>query len=225
MEQDETIISLLTASELFGNKNVTFVTRQGTVKSTASEEYNIKKSKAAAIKLKEGDSVAAVLCMQDSDTGLTLVSRKAMSLCIIPDDIPVTGRVTAGVKGMSLENEDEVIFAAFTDGTGEIISISERGYAKRSFAFEYEPGSRARKGVKTFDFKKNGSNGTYLSSAMYVKEPYDIIIEMVKGDYNTVNTEDIWIDDRFSQGKPLVMALLDNNIKEVTPVMTVKDKK
>ena len=225
MEQNEAVVSLMTAAELFSCKNVVFVTRSGTVKATDAAEYNIKKSKAAAIKLKDGDTVLAVLCMQDGDSGLTIVSRKAMSLCIAPDDIPVTGRVTAGVKGMTLDNDDEAVFAAFTDGTGEIITISERGYAKRSFAFDYEPGSRARKGVKTFDFKKNGSNGTYLSSAMYVKEPYDIIIEMEKGDLNTANTEEIWIDDRFSQGKPLVMALLNNNIKAVMPVMTLKDKK
>ena len=221
-EQNENVIALFTATEIAKSKQLTFVTRQGTVKTSSAEEYAVKKSKAAAIKLKEGDTVIAVLLKQEDDNGLIMISRKAMSLCITPEDIPVTGRVTSGVKGMTLDGDDEVIFAEFTDGTGEIITITERGYAKRSFAFEYEPGTSARKGVKKFDFKKNGSNGTYLVSAMCVKEPYDIVVEMIKGDYTAVNSEEIWISDKLSPGKPLVMALLDNIINTVLPV---KDKK
>ena len=111
---------------------------------------------------------------------------------------------------MKLDEEDRVIFAAQIADEGEILTISDRGYAKRSLVFDYEVQGRNGKGLKTFDFKKNGSNGTAIAAALYVKEPYDIVIRQFHGEETVVNTETVFIEQRPGKGMLTVMALLDD---------------
>ena len=68
---------------------------------------------------------------------------------------------------MALDDGDEVIFASQINDEGEIITVTDKGYAKRSLALDYEISLRNRKGLKTFDFRKNGSNGSCIAGALW----------------------------------------------------------
>ncbi len=191
-----------------------FCTKNGMIKLSSVSEYSVKKGRFIAISLKENDSVVSVMLKQDN-SDILFISRNGMSLNIDPSDITPTGRVTAGVKGIALDDGDSVVFADQVSDEGEIIVWSEKGYAKRSLAVDYELQIRARKGLKTFDWRKNGSNGSYIAGAVYVKEPVDILAMHANGDVEVFNSENIFIEPRLSAGKPYALAVMGDEITDV----------
>jgi topoisomerase-4 subunit A len=98
------------------------------------------------------------------------------------------------------------------DDSGEIVVITDRGYAKRVLVGEIEPMSRYRKGVKILEF--GAQNGSKLVYASYVREPYDIAVIKDDGALSVINTEDIKIENRTAKGKRL--------FKEKTAVVSAK---
>ena len=210
LDKDERIV---TALDELDNGSLLFFTKSGNVKRSDAKEYVTRVKKVQAISLKEGDEVLCVQLLCEEN--LLLISKQGMSIRFAADTVPETGRVSAGVKCMKLEDNDMVLFAMQLGDDGEIITVSDRGYAKRSFVFDYELQGRNGKGLKTFDFKKNASNGTCIAGAMHVKEPYDIIVEQKHGSITKLNTEEIAIEQRAGKGTLTVMALLDDVVTGV----------
>lgn len=192
-----------------------FVTKSGMIKRSGAENYRTKKAKLDAITLKDNDELLSVELMTadkiSSDTYM-LFSKSGMSIRFTADSIPAIGRVGAGVKAMKLELGDEVIFGCSTSDLGEIAVITDRGYAKRTFMFDYDIQGRNGKGLKTFDFKKNGSNGTKLIAVFYIQEPVNIDIYQLHGSVTTVNSNDFSSERRASYGKVCVVSVLDDTV-------------
>lgn len=187
-----------------------FFTALGNAKRTEGKEFDLRTKKTAAIALKDDDRVIAVEKQDETAGTVIMISKGGMSIRFATDTVPVMGKGAGGVKCMKLDEGDRVIFAAQIADEGEILTISDRGYAKRSLVFDYEIQGRNGKGLKTFDFKKNGSNGTAIAAALYVKEPYDIVIRQFHGEETVVNTETVFIEQRPGKGMLTVMALLDD---------------
>lgn len=206
LEKDEEIVACFDEVK---DDTLVFFTALGNAKRTEGKEFDLRTKKTAAIALKD-DRVIAVE-KQDATAGtVIMVSKGGMSIRFATDTVPVMGKGAGGVKCMKLDEGDRVIFAAQIADEGEILTISDRGYAKRSLVFDYEIQGRNGKGLKTFDFKKNGSNGTAIAAALYVKEPYDIVIRQFHGEETVVNTETVFIEQRPGKGMLTVMALLDD---------------
>ena len=213
IQQDERIVYMTSYKELPAGK-LYFYTRNGLIKCSEFSEYAVKKSRYSCISLKDGDELIGAETVLEGGS-VIFISQKGMSLNIVKEDIPVTGRTTSGVKAMALDDGDKVIFAAQSDGEGEMIVWSEKGYAKRSLAVDYDQSVRNRKGLKTFDFKKNGANGTELVAALAVKEPYDMLCAHSNGEIEIINTESLFIEPRLSPGKPYVLGILGDTLKAV----------
>ena len=90
--------------------------------------------------------------------------------------------------------------------------LTDRGFAKRSFLFDYELQARNGKGLKTFDFRKNGANGRELVYASPVTLPFNLRICQRKSAATLLNTEEIHIEPRFSKGSMLIPVLLDDDV-------------
>ena len=205
-EKDEQVVACLEEGECEGQ--LYFYTAQGNVKCTQGSEYNARTRRVAAISLKEGDRLLGVEPAREDS--ILLITSQGMSIRFARDTVPEMGRVAAGVKGIRLEAGDQVVFAQQVGEDGEVLTISDRGYAKRSFVFDHELQGRNGKGLKAFDFKKNGSNGTAIAAALYVREPYNFTVEQKHGAVTLCNTEEVRIDNRAGRGDLLVMALLDD---------------
>jgi DNA gyrase subunit A len=179
-----------------------FFTRNGMVKRTRAAEYVIKKARAQAVSLKEGDALISVepLC----EATVLMVTRQGMSIRFAVDEVPATGRVTAGVRGIALESDDEVLYAAQAGDEGEVLVVTDRGYAKRSLIFDYEPQKRNGKGAKTIEFAKSGANGQALAAAFHVTEPFTVEMVCADGTTQRFNTDEVRIEKRFSKGSVLL---------------------
>ena len=193
-----------------------FATAQGYVKCTPAAQYNTRNKRIAAATLKDGDSV---LCVEyGREETLLMVTKLGMSIRFMLNTVPEMGRAAAGVKCIKLDDGDSVIAAIQVRDEGELLTISDRGYAKRSLLFDYEVQGRNGKGLKTFDFKKNGSNGTRIASVFYVCEPFDMAIRQRHGTVTRVNSEEVRIEQRASKGSMLILVMLDDDVVAVDKI-------
>ncbi len=190
-----------------------FYTRQGMVKRTAAVEYRLRVKRTAAITLREKDLVIGVERLT-GDT-LLLVTRLGMSIRFTTESIPAMGRVSGGVKCMKVEPGDAVCYAGQLPDEGELLVITDRGYGKRSFLFDYEVQGRNGKGLKTFDFKKNASNGNCIAAVFHVCEPFPFTIVQRHGTETTISTESVHIEPRAGKGSMLVAVVLDDDVVDV----------
>ena len=211
-EKDERILALLPDEE---EGEYFFYTAQGNVKRTPAKEYTLRVKRTAAVNLKDGDRVISIE-KQKADA-ILLVTRRGMSIRFATDTVPVMGRVSGGVKCIKLEPGDRVIYAAQLPEEGEILTVSDRGYGKRSLMFDYDLQGRNGKGLKTFDFKKNGSNGTCLAGVLHVTEPYAFTAVQRHGTKTRLTTDSVHIEPRAGKGVMLVAVVLDDDIMELIP--------
>ena len=220
IEPEETPVQMLchTAEELAALPDLLFITRQGQLKRTPAKEYDVRRQKFAAVNLREGDSLLTVLPI-DTTLDLLLLTKEGMSIRIHTDKISVMGRTTAGVRGITLENGDEVIYASQFQPSDQLLLVSERGYAKRILYMDFEPQARGGKGVKAFYFNKSGSNGTYIAGAQTLSaEPGDVLITQKRSAPTVLPASEVRPQGKQDKGKACVMAILDDVVTGVTPL-------
>lgn len=178
--------------------NLLFFTKDGLIKKTDWQEYNLVKSYYQAIKLKENDELISV--EQDrAETTIGYVTAGGMVLNAVKDDIPVQGRVAGGVRGINLGSGDKIVFVSQIDDEGEFIIVTDTGFYKRVLSSEIKPVGRYGKGIKICEL---GSVNKIVYADM-VKEPFDFAVADNFGVVFKVNTEDISIESRTTKGKTL----------------------
>ena len=187
-----------------------FYTASGMVKATSAEEYATRTKRVAAINLKDDKLIGYEYVLDPTDLSILLLSKKGMGIRFEFTSVPVTGRQTSGVHGIKLDEGDCIVYGHTVTEEGEILTVSDRGYMKRSFVFDHDLQGRNGRGAVSFGFKKNGSNGTELVAALHVMEPRDITVVQAHGNRTTINTEQVRIESRNGKGQPMVMALLDD---------------
>ena len=212
LENDEKLVALIEPGLWKGD--LLFVTAKGLVKRTPLEEYNVRKAKFAAINLKNGDRLLKVIQPGDNESVLML-SEKGMSIHFAVEEVSVIGRTAAGVKGMTLAADDNIAFACAHNSEGEVIMISDLGYMKRCLLIDFERQARGGKGVKAFNFLKNGTNGSVIAAAIAVKEPFNFSIIQKNGTATPYNTEDVAIEPKSGRGAPYVVVVMDDVVVDI----------
>lgn len=190
--------------------SLVFVTKRGQVKRTDLKEYATKRSSAvAACKVAAGDEIIQVQ-LSTGDKHILLVTKDGMSIRFLESEVNAMGRVSGGVKGIQLKDEDEVVAALWVDeDEGEVFTITELGYGKRSLLLDYPLQTRGGKGVTTFEFKEGKrvrSNGTRVIAAYHVKEPKSLLAWTEQGKTLPFSTESAPISDKKSVGKSIAAA-------------------
>lgn len=190
--------------------SLVFVTKRGQVKRTELKEYATKRSSAvAACKVAAGDEIIQVQ-LSTGNRHILLVTKDGMSIRFLESEVNSMGRVSGGVKGIQLKDEDEVVAALWVDeDEGEIFTITELGYGKRSLLLDYPLQTRGGKGVITFEFKEGKrvrSNGTRIVAAYHVKEPKSLLAWTEQGRTLPFSTESAPISDKKSVGKSIAAA-------------------
>ena len=163
---DEEIQAITSMNQNTNMKYVVFFTKNGLVKKTCMEEYTqMKKSTGIqAIKFKsEDDKLVNVEFMNDED--IILITKNGIGIRFVSTDIAAIGRVTCGVKGINLK-EDEVIagIPVNKDSTCKIAIFSKQGYGKLLKINEFSTQGRGGRGV--FVFKPDQKSGDIVAAAL-----------------------------------------------------------
>ena len=191
---DENPVKIIEMPDDLDKKELIFFTSSGMVKRSSLGEYDISKSYFQAIKIKDEDKVINVEIYEDNGSVL-LVSKNTMVLNFEKSDIPVQGRVTGGVKGISLDNNDGVIYGTQVTRSGNLTIMTDRGFAKSVPVAEFGLSARYRKGLRAISLNGKGKGLVYANFS-------------TDKDYIAINLgdkikliDDIDIESRLSEGK------------------------
>lgn len=148
LDANEKIIAMTSLYRKSNAKYVIFITKQGLFKKTALEEYmgGKKTTGIAAIKLKEGDSIANVTFADEEE--FIVITKNGMSIRFESKDIAAIGRATSGVRTIKLAEGDEVLVGLpIKHNTDTLAIFTADGLAKKSDLAEFPVQGRGGKGL------------------------------------------------------------------------------
>ena len=202
-------------TDLASKPDLLFLTKQGMVKRTAAKDYDVRSKKFVAVNVKDGDELLQVMWLDTRDD-LLLLSHSGMCIRFALDSVPTQGRISAGVKAMILDEGDQVVWGGQLGEKDQMVLMSERGYGKRLLSVEFDRQNRNGKGVKSFYFNKNGSNGRFLAGICKVKDaPCTITVTQAQSAPTRLEKDTILLQSRQDRGMPYVMAILDDVVTSI----------
>lgn len=205
-----------TVEELNSLPDLLFVTSRGQLKRSAASEYAVKRSKFGALNLREGDSLHAVLSL-DVSSDVLMISETGMCIRFHADQVPAMGRVSGGVKGMTLDLSDRILWVGQPAAADQLLLLTERGFGKRVPYTDYEPQARGGKGVKTFYYQKSGSNGTRIAGVALITAPgQTVVIHQKTSQPTQLSADEVILQSKQDRGMPYVMALMDDTVTGVS---------
>ncbi|NLC32881.1 MAG: hypothetical protein GX781_06245, partial [Clostridiales bacterium] len=215
LEENEICVALfdLAPDELQSMPDFIFYTQKGQVKRSSSADYDVRRSKFAALGLKD-DLLLSVATLEDGADQFCL-TREGMMIRFKTEDVSATGRVSRGVRAIRLSPKDEVMWAGNLSNTDHLILFSERGYGKRIMGSMPDAQSRGGKGVHAFYFNKSQSNGSYIAAFARFTQPRSFSVLQKQGDLTPLSSEELVPQAMTDRGKPYVMALLDNVVTDL----------
>ena len=216
IEPDDKIKTYLNVKNLkdedyINNNYIVLGTKRGIIKKTSLEAYSRPRTNGViAITVREGDELLdAVLTNGNSE--ILLAGRNGRCCRFDENDARALGRTASGVRGINIEDDDEVVGMITYDPNADdaaahsILVVSENGYGKRSDFDEYRKTNRGGKGVKTLNItEKTGA----LVAMKNVTDENDLMIINRSGITIRMAVSDIRIAGRATQGVRLI------NIKE-----------
>jgi DNA gyrase subunit A len=196
------LIEDLTDEEFLQNNFIVFATKNGLVKKTAVESYSRPRVNGInAITIRDDDSLLEAR-LTDGTTNIILGSKKGRAIRFSESKLRAMGRTASGVRGMKidLEGGDEIVGMIIdspdVDGQA-ILTISERGYGKRSKIEEYTIINRGGKGMKNMQITDKTQEVAYVKS---VEEYDDLMITTKNGIVIRMKVSDIRVMGRATQG-------------------------
>lgn len=214
------IAAMLRVKEFDDQHNIIMVTRKGIVKKTNLEAYSRpRKGGIRAINIDEDDILITVRMSTGHDE-ILLATREGMSIRFDESqDVRETGRVTRGVKGITLHPGDEVIGMEIVEDQSTILVISENGYGKRTRFDQYRTQARGGKGVITI--KTNERNGCVVG-IMRVDDEDEIMLISTFGKTIRMKVRDISVIGRNTQGVRLINLSEEDKLVGVTRVFATE---
>ena len=145
---EEKITAMIPIQEYEEGKYLFMATEKGLVKKTPIIEYeNVRKKGLAAISLREDDRLIEVK-VTDNKQDILLVTKYGQCIRFNETDVRSTGRVSMGVRGMNLGDNDVVIGMQISSQGKDLLIVSEKGMGKRTDMEEFTRQNRGGKGVK-----------------------------------------------------------------------------
>ena len=191
---------------------IVMATKNGLIKKTAITEFsNIRKTGKIAINLVEGDElISAGICSGEDQ--FIIASRSGKCIRFAETDVRATGRDTQGVKAIELDDDDFVTDMLIVKEGYDILTITAKGYGKRTDIEDYRLQSRGGKGIKAGSF--NEKTGLLVNMKM-VTENDDVMIITENGTVIRTHVKDISKIGRDTRGV-IIMRLEDGEVATVS---------
>lgn len=219
LEQDEKVTAMINVKEFDEGSFLVMATRNGTVKKTPLEEINSsRKGGIIVISLEEGDELIGVK-KTDGTREVVIGSHNGKAIRFHENDVRPMGRVAHGVRGILLEDDDHLVGISLVRPHGSLLTITEKGYGKRTDLSEYKLQLRGGKGVTNYNItEKTGK----VVGIKVVDENDDIILTSSNGIIIRFAAEDVSCFGRIAQG--VILMRVAENETVVTLARTVKEE-
>jgi len=209
LDPGEKVSAMVHADDILEEgKHIILITKQGTMKRMElSILKNIRSTGIRALGLNEDDELVAALLTDGSDN-LIIATHDGMSINMKETDARAMGREAAGVRGIKLREGDYVIGAEVFREDAQLLSITEKGFGKRTAFTEYPEQNRGGMGVKNYNCtEKTGK----VAAVMGVLEDVDIMIIADDGTMIRTPVSNISLYGRTTMGVK-VMRLSENAV-------------
>jgi DNA gyrase subunit A len=213
---DEKIASVIDIKDYDDSRFLVFATKRGIVKKTPLSEYDSPRTGLAAINLKDGDELIGTL-LTDGRADLLLVSKLAQASRFTEASVRPMGRQAAGVIGMKLRNGDEVIAMVSTNQGDGLLTVTSKGFGKRTPFSDYPRKGRGGLGVKTADLT---SRVGVLAGAFPIRKDQDILVIASDGQVIRVPAVQVRKAGRATQGVRVMRLGKGRSVAAVAPVIT-----
>ena len=180
-----------------------FATRKGIVKKTEVSAFkNIRTNGIKAILLNEGDELFKV-ALTDGEKDIILGASNGKGIRFSESDIRPMGRISAGVRGILVNDPDVVVGMAIVNTDGdEIVIVTDKGYGKRTNVDAFRVQVRGGKGVKALNLTAKNGN---LASILTVRGDEDLMVVTDKGMIIRTHLDQILTIGRDTQGVRIIL--------------------
>lgn len=209
LNSDEKVTAVIPIAEYKEGLYLIMATRNGHVKKTDLMEYDsIRRGGLAAVTLREEDELIDVR-LTDGTKDIILVTREGMSIRFEESDVRPLGRVSQGVRGISLADNDYVVGMGASISDSTLLVVTENGFGKRTELDEYKVQTRAGKGILTYRVtEKTGS----VAGIRLVNENDEIMLISSDGTIIRMEVSGISILGRATQGVTLMRTNSGNKV-------------
>lgn len=214
-------VKTLKGPEYVNGNNIVLITKRGIIKKTSLEAYSHPRTAGVnAVNLREGDELVEAL-LTNGNEEIFIAAREGRCCRFDETDARPMGRNSTGVRGINIEDDDEVIGAINYDPKAEdasahtVLVVSENGFGKRTDFDEYRITKRGGKGVKTISItEKTGK----LIAIKNVTENNDLMIIEKSGLTIRMAVSDIRVAGRATQGVKLINIKNGDSIAAISTV-------
>ncbi len=221
LREDERVVAFLTIADFERSEDyLFFATSSGRVKRTSLKDFrNVNRSGIIAVNLNEDDRLIDVVYTTGNDHVL-LSTARGMAIRFDENDARVMGRSAAGVKGIDLADDDELIGLVRVEAGSDLLTVTEHGYGKRTPIDEYlvqsESGVRpqSRGGKGRLDIRTSARNGRAVA-VLAVREDDGLMFVTERGLIVRIAAESVRQTGRGTQGVRVV------NLKEGDRLISV----
>lgn len=215
LDQNEKVSAVIPIAKYIDGLFLIMATKNGLVKKTDLMEYdNIRKGGLLAVTLREGDELIDVK-LTDGSRDIILGTVNGMAIRFKETDARPIGRVSQGVKGIELDEDDNVVaMEVFTEDT-TLLVVTENGFGKRTELDEYKVQSRGGKGILTY--RVTDKTGR-LAGMKLVHEEDDIMLISSDGTIIRLKVDDVSLLGRATQGVTLMRMDQESNLVSVARV-------
>ena len=203
LDPGEKVSAVIPIQNFAEGKYLLMATKNGLIKKTPLQEYNSsRKTGLLAITLKDDDELIDVR-LTDGQDNVVLVTRNGLCITFDEKEVRPIGRVSQGVIGIRIDEDDEVIGmeSIISGGKATLLAITENGFGKRTELDEYRVQLRGGKGVVTYKITpKTGK----LVGVRIATDDEDVMLITDKGTIIRLKVKDISVLGRSTQGVTLM---------------------
>ena len=216
-------VKRLDDAEYVNNNYIVMCTKDGTIKKTKLEAYSRPRQNGVnAIVIREGDQLIEAK-LTSGHAEVMIAAREGKAIRFNESTVRPIGRVGAGVRGISIDEDDEVVgmICVEPDSKQDVLVLSENGYGKRTDLEEYRITNRGGKGVKTINItEKTGK----LISIQAVTDENDLMIINRSGLTIRTAVSQIRLAGRATQGVRIINLREGDAIASVMAVPAAGDE-
>ena len=208
LEGDERISAVLPVKAFDTGEFVFMATRNGTIKKVALDAFSRPRSAGIiAVDLRDDDTLVGV-DLTDGDSDIMLFSDAGKVVRFKESDVRPMGRTAAGVRGIRMKS-GEVLIGTIVVRDGLILTVSEKGYGKRTPVDDYPVHKRGGQGV--WALKKTEKTGN-LVGATQVQEGDEVMLISARGNLVRTRVKEISIVSRNTQGVKIIRIQEDGRL-------------
>ncbi|WP_200781459.1 DNA gyrase subunit A [Olsenella phocaeensis] len=221
LAEGERAAAVITTREFPEDEYLLFATSRGMVKKTAMSDYDkSRRDGIIAINLKKDDELVNVRRVKQGEN-VILCTDAGKAIRFDEGEVRPTGRDTSGVRGITLRDDARMLGMEISNGKGDLLVVTEKGYGKRTPVSEYPEHKRGGQGVFTIAMTSKKGN---LVACRVVGPQHELMMVSEEGVVIRVKTSDISLLGRSTQGVKIMNIGESDRVSAVARMIARKKK-